>query len=197
MQGLESIPVGVIAAIVASFVGAIAYYYKGQKDKALDAFIQGRSDLQNFLAKQLPLPIPETEQVTRAEIKQALKDAGIDAGEGRDTDADALLVFTDGQYLAPIAEDVSVASDAMAVTGWLPYQPEVFDCEDYTGLWWALTKLLNGTNSVAMVFDWSGGHAYNILVDADGNAHVVEPQTTGDVRVAEDAYPLEKGIIVF
>jgi hypothetical protein len=36
--------------------------------------------------------------------------------------------------------------------------------------------MLMGINTVGVVIDWSGAHAYNILMTADGTVNLYEPQ---------------------
>lgn len=197
---MPDIPVEPVIAIVAALVAGLGYYYRHLKNKPRDEWVEGRSGIQNLLVRRLPLPLPETEQITKSEIIDALEKEGIDTGQGRSTTSDVRVVFTDGNYLAPkpMGNNVNRATDVMAITQWLPYQPEIFDCEDYGGLFWSLTQLVNGVNSVGYVMDWSAGHSYNVLVDSWGNVRFLEPQSDKAVEIKdESSYQLEQGMIIF
>jgi len=134
---------------------------------------------------------PRTESITQDELEAAVFDVAPD-------DALLTLKFSDGEYYAPVPDHVDRTTGALAATSRLPYRPETFDCDNYAGLWWALTALTTGVNAHAMVFDWEGEHAYNLLVDAAGDAHVVEPATES-ARLFDDSdnYAMERALVVF
>ena len=84
------------------------------------------------------------------------------------------------------------------------YVAERFDCDDFALLfkaecarWWRL-------NSVGMVADFSGGHAYTaVLTHADGVLSwiVIEPQSDGivqrgDTLSGHEAYKMERGWVL-
>jgi hypothetical protein len=65
-----------------------------------------------------------------------------------------------------------------------------------------LSAFLWGTNCVGVVFDWSAGHAYNIIVYANGTVQLYEPQESqvvefGDTLVGTDSdYKLDNGLVL-
>lgn len=92
--------------------------------------------------------------------------------EGYALDTEIEWVFVDRDYFAPH----SLVSDIAVVAGWLPYRPERFDCEDYASLYKVMHAFVLGVNAVGIVIDWTGGHAYNIVILSDGEVKLIEPQ---------------------
>ena len=106
------------------------------------------------------------------------------------------LTISDGTYYAPTSvEGLAPLGDLTAA---LPYSPKRFDCENYARFYRVLAALLLGVNSIAVVFDWSGGHAYNLIVTADGDGRLYDPQYDRFVELGEsDLYVGEDVHVVF
>lgn len=107
-------------------------------------------------------------QVESAYIKAAVKTFADDHG----VDPEIEWVFLDKHYFAPH----TLVTDVGKITGVLPYRPERFDCEDFAALYKVMHAFVLGVNAVGIVVDWTGGHAYNIVIMSDGSVNLVEPQ---------------------
>ena len=87
------------------------------------------------------------------------------------------------------------------------YISERRDCDDFAVALKGIVALKYGINAIAMVVDFTGKHAYNLIVVAnpDGTftAHALEPQTdqidtdSRRVQFGKGAYKAEKGYVVF
>jgi hypothetical protein len=96
-----------------------------------------------------------------------------------------------------VREDVSLLRVLGGVLSWFPYRPARFDCEDYGKFMSALVPLVLGTNTVALVVDFTGGHAYNAIVTADGDVLFYEPNGDEIVTLGESgAYQLKRGVVI-
>ena len=63
----------------------------------------------------------------------------------------------------------------------LPWVAELFDCDNFSRHFAERLGIMFGLNSVGIVVDYGGAHAYNLVVFSDGTVTLFEPQT--------DAYP--------
>ena len=109
---------------------------------------------------------------------------------GIDTDID--WVWLDKHYFAPH----TLVTDAARLTGVLPYRPERFDCEDFAALYKVMHAFVLGVNSVGIVVDWTGGHAYNVVIMSDGAVNLVEPQNGEVIQPGEkDSFAFERVLI--
>lgn len=111
----------------------------------------------------------------------------------RNMDTDIEWVWLDATYVLPS----KVPPWVDAIVDLLPYRPERFDCEDYSFLYKTMAALFLGVNAVGVVIDWSGGHAYNIVVTSVGHVHFVEPQNGELVHVGkEEIYQFDRVLII-
>ena len=53
-----------------------------------------------------------------------------------------------------------------------------------------------GLNNVGLVIDYSGGHAYNIIIFKDGSVKLFEPQTDRWARAGRGNYKFQWGHII-
>ena len=53
-----------------------------------------------------------------------------------------------------------------------------------------------GLNNVGLVIDWSGGHAYNIIVFKDGTVKIFEPQSDSWPKAGRGLYKFQHGQIL-
>jgi hypothetical protein len=107
--------------------------------------------------------------------------------------AEAEYVNLDGKYSAPVEVPQSVGT----LTDLLLYRPGRFDCEDYALTYKTLIAMLMGINTVGVVIDWSGAHAYNIVMTADGTVSLYEPQEGCVVEVgAEERHEFQNVTIL-
>lgn len=190
----EALPPEVVA-LGGLALAALAAYLGGRNAEARRKVIKFETLLRRFLRRELSLPSPEVATSDRGMIDDALKDA-IPAYDG--TNDPIHTVYADGTYIAPVPEDVDMVEMLSSATAWLPYRPERFDCENFAGAFRTLSAFVSGVNTVGVVYDWSGGHAYNVIVDSEGNVTFYEPQDDREVSLGEsDAYSLENGLIVF
>lgn len=101
----------------------------------------------------------------------------------------------DGKYYLPSQRD------AWRIIEWsqvntIPWQRDQYDCDDHAeALRHDFRKF--GVNSCGFIVDWSGGHAYNVLVFPDGQWWFLEPQADRIVAIGAGIYELERGEIWF
>jgi hypothetical protein len=138
--------------------------------------------------------------VTNKFIKDRLKQK-IEAYDG--SAVPVRVVMTDGTYFAPTNPSTMVEAKDFNVFEYVPYRPDFFDCENFAMAYKVFSAFLWGTNCVGVAFDWSAGHAYNIIVYADGTVQLYEPQESkvvefGDVLAGSDPdYKLDNGLVLF
>jgi len=105
----------------------------------------------------------------------------------------------DGTYQTP-TRDGFRAITAQDLTNLLAYEQAEFDCENFALLFAALAARDYGINTVGVVVDWSGAHAYNVVVYDDQSIEFYEPQSDSfyppsDFPV-DDLHRLEHGRIL-
>jgi hypothetical protein len=107
----------------------------------------------------------------------------------------------DGRYFATNADGFD-SMDRLDVIEYLPYRPARFDCENFADLFKTISALIYGVNTVGVVIDWDGGHAYNIVYLEDGRVFLYEPQTgdrpqVGDALNDDESYTMDNVDIFF
>lgn len=152
--------------------------------------VQAETIIRKWARSQLDIPTPATAEITPERLSTALTEAGVDT-------SDVAVAYSDGRYFSPDPSDIDDVRLGGSVTSILPYRPERFDCENYAGLYRALVAFGLGVNAVGVVYDWSGDHAYNVVVDSDGQARFYEPQADEWVSIGSGDYPLTDALIVF
>lgn len=184
----------IVAPLFATITAIIGAYFGTRSKKGQRAAIEFETRVRRILRRQLNIPSPRTREISEDELDQALA-AAIPAYEGNEYPID--VVTSDGTLLAPLAADVSIVRMLAGATEWLPYRPERFDCENFAGAFRVLAAFIAGTNTIGIVYDWSGDHAYNVIINADGEAVFYEPQDDEIVDIGQGNYELENGLIVF
>jgi hypothetical protein len=137
------------------------------------------------------LATPTSAEIPEAELRRATRETlpAFDDGDGD-------IMTTDREYYAPVNADALAAVGELVAL--LPYRTDRFDCDNLAGAYRTLSAFLCGVNAVGTVIDWSGSHAYNIVVDADGDATLYEPQTDTAVAIGEtDSYVGERVTVIF
>jgi hypothetical protein len=132
-----------------------------------------------------------TAEISQAEVAGATRDAlpAFEAGEGD-------LIYTDRTFYA--AHDPAALAPIADLIALLPYRATRFDCETFAGAYRTLVAFLLGANAVGIVYDWSADHTYNIILDADGEPRLFEPQDGHDVELGDsDLYVGEHVLVVF
>ena len=179
-----------IASIGTLIISIVAYYLEGKTGKASDAAITLETKLRAMLRKRYGVPTAHVTEVGRGHIKDALS---------KQTDynpEDIDLIFSDGTYLAPQESDMDTIQKVTYLTKFLPYRPERFDCEDFAKAYDVLVAFVLGVNSIGVVYDWSGGHAYNVIVTSEGKVRFIDPQYKEYSPELEE-YSFENATIVF
>ena len=82
------------------------------------------------------------------------------------------------------------------------YVSEYWDCDDYAKAFAAQVPLFFACNGVGIVYDFSGGHAYNAILVADKRDHLavvgVEPQNDGwGIAQTSIMYKATQGYTIF
>ncbi len=81
------------------------------------------------------------------------------------------------------------------------YIAEIFDCENFAFWFKGRADGLLHRNNVGFIVDWSGGHAYNVIVFPDNELWIFEPQNDSWTSITDhsfsSSYPLESaGILI-
>tara|TARA_R110000824_G_scaffold120706_1_gene276312 strand:+ start:2548 stop:3054 length:507 start_codon:yes stop_codon:yes gene_type:complete len=81
------------------------------------------------------------------------------------------------------------------------YVAEKYDCENFAFSFKARTDRKFGINTVGLVVDYSGGHAYNVVLFSDSPPLLYEPQSDQWVEIGEgmstsEMYKMEHGFIL-
>ena len=78
------------------------------------------------------------------------------------------------------------------------YVAEKYDCDNFAFSFKARMDRKFHLNNVGLVIDYSGGHAYNCVVFADGTAELFEPQSDRFVtsRLGTGQYVCNDGMII-
>ena len=76
------------------------------------------------------------------------------------------------------------------------YVSNKYDCDNFAFSFKAMVDRKFGLNNVGLVIDYSGGHAYNIVVLANGRGKIFEPQTDGWPRAGTGQYKFQAGSII-
>ena len=81
------------------------------------------------------------------------------------------------------------------------YISEQYDCDNYAFSFKARCDRKIGVNTVALVIDYSGGHAYNLVIFTDSPAELYEPQSDRFVSMGtgiskNEVYKMTDGYII-
>ena len=81
------------------------------------------------------------------------------------------------------------------------YVAEKYDCENFAFSFKARTDRRFGINTVGFVLDYSGGHAYNVVLFTDSPPLLYEPQSDAWVQIGEgtsatEIYKMQAGYII-
>lgn len=183
-----------IVTLASIALTAVATYWKGNIDRATRAAIRFETELRDIVERKFGLPSPDTAAIHRDVIESSLQEATDYDG----SDDPIRTVYSDGTYLAPVdAVETNILKTFASLPQFLPYRPERFDCENYAQLFRVLAAFIGGSNAVGVVYDWSGGHAYNVIVRSDGELVFYEPQDDTEVEIGEADYQLGNALIVF
>jgi hypothetical protein len=188
-MALEALPINQLLIAITAIAAPVATYLFGTK-RGRQATRTLETELRDVLS-EYGVPDAEQTKIPKPDLEAAVREAAPD-------DADLEFDTLDGTYYAPEPGSIALVRNVASVLSFLPYRPERYDCEDFAKFGWVLPALFLGVNSVGFVVDYSGGHAYNVVVDSDGDAIFFEPQSGDVVRIgSEDKYSLERGEVLF
>lgn len=181
-------------AIIGVSVAAVIAYLRGDMARALSSVIDVETQLRNLLAEEFASVVPSSTEVSQEDIEAAISEQ---YGEAAAED----ILFLDGRYFSTDSEGFD-SMDRLDVIEYLPYRPARFDCENFADLFKTTSALIFGVNTVGVVIDWSGGHAYNIVYLEDGSVFLYEPQTgdrpkVGDALGDDESYTMDNVDIFF
>lgn len=183
-----------VLAIIGVSVAAVIAYLRGDMARALSSVIDVETQLRNLLAEEFASVVPSSTEVSQEDIEAAISEKyGEAAAEN--------ILFLDGRYFSTDSEGFD-SMDRLDVIEYLPYRPARFDCENFADLFKTTSALIFGVNTVGVVIDWSGGHAYNIVYLEDGSVFLYEPQTgdrpeVGDALGDDESYTMDNVDIFF
>lgn len=106
----------------------------------------------------------------------------------------------DGEYWCPTQDAFDQIVDDCRVKS-KDYVDWRFDCNNFAFYFQSQVAYEYGVNSVGAVIDYSGQHAYNAIVYADGSCALYEPQSgefvnRGDEMSNHEAYAFDDGFII-
>ena len=107
----------------------------------------------------------------------------------------AKMTWLDNKYVAVSEKEFQKIID-WDWTDNKKYVAEKYDCDNFAFSFKAMVDRRFGVNNVGLVIDYSGGHAYNIIVFNDGSVRLFEPQTDRWARVGPGQYKFEEGKIL-
>ena len=76
------------------------------------------------------------------------------------------------------------------------YVAEKYDCDNFAFSFKAMVDKRFGLNGVGLVIDYSGGHAYNIVVFQDGSVKIFEPQSDRWPKAGRGQYKFQNGSVI-
>lgn len=77
------------------------------------------------------------------------------------------------------------------------YLVDKYDCENFAFSFKARTDRKFGLNNVGLVIDYSGGHAYNVVMFSDSPPELYEPQSDSWIKKGQGKpYRLARGYIL-
>ena len=76
------------------------------------------------------------------------------------------------------------------------YISEKYDCDNFAFSFKATVDRQFHLNCVGLVIDWSGGHAYNLVVFKDGTWSAFEPQSDSWPSLGQGMYKFESKIVI-
>jgi len=190
----EVLPPEVVGFIVA-LIAAYTAYKGGRKKEAHKQFAELESNIREYLKEEGIFPSPDVVQTDKDRVNDILK-AEIDNYDG--SAVPVKTIFTDGNYYLPTEKEQMDEAKMFNPFEYLPYRPSRFDCENFAAAFKVFSAFLWGTNGVGMVIDWSGGHAYNVIVYSTGEIEFYEPQEGELVEIGQgEKYQMENATIMF
>ena len=94
------------------------------------------------------------------------------------------VFLLDAEYKV-VSENELLAVARSTHTAALKYESNYFDCDKFARLFWARVPLDTGLNSVGLMLNFAGRHAYNVAFVQDGDSGVkvvtIEPQQDTEV----------------
>lgn len=127
----------------------------------------------------------EENELTKPDISRTKKDGSFvtDAVDGYlDEHAEhSERLPLDGKYYTVSKEDMRSIS-SWEETNLLDYEADQYDCDNFALSFMSSVQREFGVTTVGLVIDWSGTHAYNMLVYEDGSVELFEPQNDNIVE---------------
>jgi hypothetical protein len=75
------------------------------------------------------------------------------------------------------------------------YIAEKYDCDNFAFSFKARVDRKFHVNTVGLVIDYEGGHAYNIVVFSDGTSKIFEPQSDSWPKKGTGMYVFKPGVV--
>jgi hypothetical protein len=75
------------------------------------------------------------------------------------------------------------------------YVAEKYDCDNFAFSFKARVDRKFHVNTVGLVIDYAGGHAYNIVVFSDGTSKIFEPQSDSWPKKGAGMYMFTPGVV--
>lgn len=103
-------------------------------------------------------------------------------------------LYLDGKYWLPSQRDARRIIEWSQVNT-IPWQSDIYDCDDHAE---ALRHDFRScrVNACGLIVDWSGGHAYNIVIFPDEQFWFVEAQSDRIVAIGDGIYKLSKADVL-
>lgn len=104
--------------------------------------------------------------------------------------------FVDREYTVPTKSYMDKIIEASTIDK-IEYVKEKKDCDDFARMFYAETSFIYNVTAVALIFDFSAGHAYNAFwayADKKLNLYILEPQTDQIVTLGSEMYKGNEGI---
>jgi hypothetical protein len=152
------------------------------------------SSLAEFLASLFGST--EENKRTKPDISRTEKDGSFVGGAVNDYldehAKDGTRLPLDGTYYTVSKEDMRSIS-SWERTNRHDYEKAEYDCENFALSFMSSAQREFGVTTIGLVIDWSGTHAYNMLVYEDGSVELFEPQNDNIVEPGDaDRFAFER-----
>ena len=128
-------------------------------------------------------------------VRSSITQFGLDYANKKGITYGMDIFALDNKYLVTSQKDMKKIID-WDWTDNKKYVKERYDCDNFAFSFKAMVDKRFGVNNVGLVIDYSGGHAYNIMVFSDGSVRLFEPQNDKWARIGTGQYKFEEGKIL-
>jgi len=135
--------------------------------------ITALTKVKDSLSILTPPEIKGHKEMTQSQVSQAI--------------GGAQMTWLDNKYIAVPKQEFQKIID-WDWTDNKKYIAEKYDCDNFAFSFKARVDRRFHVNTVGLVIDYDAGHAYNIIIFADGTSKIFEPQSDGWPKIGSKMY---------